>query len=414
MERLQAENAALRQRVAELEAEQQQTNVNVHPQAEQEMQRNLELLEGVIHNSPTAIFVKDAEGRVIVANRQLERMFDAEPGTLIGKTAHDLVPAEVAADVWGSEQEVILTGTPTEREEQVPIDGEIRSLLATKFPIYDGGGTAYAVGGILLDITEMKQLEDELRTFKSLVDNALDGISVMDLTACIQYANTSFRRMTGLGEAAVGKRIVEVYHDDADYLMNAARKVAEEGAWQGDLTLKSANGGKLPVTVAVFAIIGEQGQPHALAAIVRDTSEQKRMEEERLAFQQQIIDAQRAALRELSSPLIPIADDVVIMPLIGSIDTRRAQDIMETLLEGVAYHQARTAIIDITGVAVIDTQVANALIQAAQAVRLLGAGVILTGIGPAMAQTLVSLGADLSGIDTQGTLQAGITSALNH
>jgi anti-anti-sigma regulatory factor len=85
---------------------------------------------------------------------------------------------------------------------------------------------------------------------------------------------------------------------------------------------------------------------------------------------------------------------------------------MESLLEGVAHHQAETAILDITGVSVVDTQVANALIQAAQAVKLLGAQVVLTGIGPAMAQTLVGLGADLSSIVTRGNLQSGIAYAI--
>jgi anti-anti-sigma factor len=100
------------------------------------------------------------------------------------------------------------------------------------------------------------------------------------------------------------------------------------------------------------------------------------------------------------------------MPLIGTIDSQRAQQIMEALLEGTAQHQAELAILDITGVAVVDTQVAQALVSAAQAVRLLGAQVMLTGIQPQIAQTLVQLGVDLSGIQTEGSLQAGIAAAL--
>ncbi|MCS6879898.1 MAG: STAS domain-containing protein [Oscillochloridaceae bacterium] len=122
--------------------------------------------------------------------------------------------------------------------------------------------------------------------------------------------------------------------------------------------------------------------------------------------------AQREALRELSTPLIPITDDVVIMPLIGVIDSSRAHMVMETLLDGVTRQQARLVILDITGVPVVDSQVAQALIQAAQAVKLLGARVMLTGIQPQIAQTLVHLGVDLSGIQTQSSLQAGIAVAL--
>jgi anti-anti-sigma regulatory factor len=85
---------------------------------------------------------------------------------------------------------------------------------------------------------------------------------------------------------------------------------------------------------------------------------------------------------------------------------------METLLEGVAAQRATTAILDITGLQVVDTQVADALVRAARAVRLLGAQVIITGIRPEVAQTLVGMGADLSSIVTHGSLQSGIAFAM--
>lgn len=139
----------------------------------------------------------------------------------------------------------------------------------------------------------------------------------------------------------------------------------------------------------------------------------KQATEEAQKVQQQLIHAQRDALRELSSPLIPISDDVVIMPLIGTIDSQRASQIMEALLEGIARYKAKLVILDITGVSTVDTQVAQALIQTAQAVRLLGAQVMLTGIQPQIAQTLVHLGVELPDIITRGTLQAGIGYALS-
>jgi anti-anti-sigma regulatory factor len=100
------------------------------------------------------------------------------------------------------------------------------------------------------------------------------------------------------------------------------------------------------------------------------------------------------------------------MPLIGTIDSQRAQQVLETLLDGVAQHQAELVILDITGVSLVDTQVAQAFIQAAQAVKLLGAQVMLTGIQPQIVQTLIHLGIDLSTIQTRGSLQAEIAAAL--
>jgi rsbT co-antagonist protein RsbR len=146
--------------------------------------------------------------------------------------------------------------------------------------------------------------------------------------------------------------------------------------------------------------------------VARDTTEEHAAAAELAKLQEQIIEAQRAALRELSTPIIPISEGVIAMPLIGSIDTQRAQLVIETLLQGVAEQRAAAAILDVTGVQVVDTQVANALLRAAQAVKLLGAQVIITGIRPEVAQTLVGLGLDLSGIITVANLQGGIQYAL--
>jgi len=154
------------------------------------------------------------------------------------------------------------------------------------------------------------------------------------------------------------------------------------------------------------------GQVIGVLSQTEDITELVRNEQDRMALQEQVIAAQQAALRELSTPIIPLTDHVVAMPLIGTIDSTRAQQVIETLLEGVASTRATTAILDITGVQVVDTQVANALLRAAQAVKLLGAQVVLTGIRPEVAQTLVGLGLDLSTIVTRSSLQSGISFAL--
>ncbi|MCD7036711.1 STAS domain-containing protein [Metabacillus sp. GX 13764] len=121
---------------------------------------------------------------------------------------------------------------------------------------------------------------------------------------------------------------------------------------------------------------------------------------------------QRVALQELSAPLIPVFDNITVMPLIGTIDTERAKRIMENLLQGVVKHRAEVVLIDITGVPVVDTMVAHHVIQAAEAVRLVGAKCLLVGIRPEIAQTIVNLGINLEKLITKNTLQKGIESAL--
>jgi rsbT co-antagonist protein RsbR len=147
--------------------------------------------------------------------------------------------------------------------------------------------------------------------------------------------------------------------------------------------------------------------------IYEEITERKRSEEalRQAMLQEEIINAQKAALDELSTPLIPISDNILVMPLIGTMDTRRAQQVMDTILYGLNETGSGFLIIDITGVTIIDTQVANAFIRAAHAAKLLGAQVLLTGIRPEVAQTLVGLGIDLSNIITCSSLQRGIAQA---
>jgi rsbT co-antagonist protein RsbR len=121
-----------------------------------------------------------------------------------------------------------------------------------------------------------------------------------------------------------------------------------------------------------------------------------------------MIQAQAQQIRELSTPLIPLHTGILALPLVGTIDSYRATQIMETLLEGIAEQQADVVIIDITGVPLVDTGVGNHLLQAAQAAKLLGAQVILVGISTDVAQTMVQLGINLTQIITLASLQAGI------
>jgi rsbT co-antagonist protein RsbR len=125
-----------------------------------------------------------------------------------------------------------------------------------------------------------------------------------------------------------------------------------------------------------------------------------------------IIRSQTAAIQELSAPIIPIYRGVLVLPLIGAIDSQRASTIMETLLEGISQRDASVVLLDITGVPVVDTSVAHHLIQAARAVRLLGAEIVLVGISLEVAQTIVQLGVNLSDIATRSDLQAGFAYAL--
>jgi rsbT co-antagonist protein RsbR len=212
--------------------------------------------------------------------------------------------------------------------------------------------------------------------------------------------------------AQAGRLLVEVFPGVPEEIPHLYADVLRVGQprYLGEITAPDEDEQLGGVTMTIQAI---PMQNQHLCLIVENITERKRAEEvlRQSIAQEETIRAQQAALAELSTPLIPISEQVMVMPLVGAVDSRRAQQVLTALLEGIASSRAQVAILDITGVAVVDTQVADALIRAAQAVKLLGAQVVLTGIRPEVAQTLVGLGADLSGIITRSSLETGIAYA---
>jgi len=245
---------------------------------------------------------------------------------------------------------------------------------------------------ISIQVTHLEQLEDP-HSLRLVAINA-----AMQRTSKVNVADK------------IGMRLQEIYPNVPDSLLQLNLNVIRTGQPydMGEITYQIDDEHEVIFSTQLISL------PHNhLASMLVDMTERKRAE---AALRQSIvleetIQAQNAVLAELSTPLIPISDQIMAMPLIGSVDSRRAQQVIETLLQGIATSGAQIAILDITGVPVVDTQVADALIRAAQAVKLLGAQVVLTGIRPEVAQTLVGLGTDLRGIVTRSSLQSGIAYA---
>lgn len=246
---------------------------------------------------------------------------------------------------------------------------------------------------------------------KRFFDLALDMLCTATLdTGYFQLLNPMWERVTGYtNEELRAQPFLSFVHPDdiegtleAASLLNQGHKVisftnryrCKDGRYRWIEWLSNAD--------------TEQGLIYAAA---RDITDRKEHEDE-LRRQNELLMRQAETLRELATPLIPLANNVIIMPLIGHIDQERSRQIMEVLLEGVSRHQAEIVIIDITGVQMVDTLIANALIQTARATDLLGAQVILTGVQPQIAQTLVALDIDLSMLTTRSTLQEGIVYAI--
>jgi DNA-binding LacI/PurR family transcriptional regulator/anti-anti-sigma regulatory factor len=161
----------------------------------------------------------------------------------------------------------------------------------------------------------------------------------------------------------------------------------------------------------------EQQVEQRTAELQREIEERERAQAESARLQQEVIEAQQRAIQELSTPIIPVLElpqggSVIVMPLIGSIDTLRARDVTRSLLAGIREHHAKVVILDITGVPIVDSGVAAYLNKTIQAARLKGARTIVTGISEAVAETIVDLGIDWSGIETLSDLRVGLKTAL--
>src|SRR6266513_2113124 len=126
---------------------------------------------------------------------------------------------------------------------------------------------------------------------------------------------------------------------------------------------------------------------------------------------ERIIRQQQEAIRELSTPVLQVRERLLILPIIGVLDSQRARQVTEQLLRGIRTNRAKVVVIDITGVPTIDSTVANHLVQTVEASRLMGASVIITGLSSEIAQTLVTIGVDLSKMNAVGDLQGGIEEA---
>ncbi len=131
-----------------------------------------------------------------------------------------------------------------------------------------------------------------------------------------------------------------------------------------------------------------------------------------LVFERErVIRQQQHAIRELSTPVLQIRERLLLLPIIGAIDTHRARLITESLLRSIRASRAKVVVMDVTGVATIDSKVANHLIQTVTAAKLMGASVIVTGLSAEVAQSLVGLGIDLTKLNTVGDLQGGVEEA---
>ena len=414
------EELAERQRLeAELEAslvEAQQTSV---------------LLRSIIDNSPDMIFMKDSEFRYILTNQTMAKFLGKSLAEIIGHDDLELGfsteeifgnPAKELRGFRADDLEVLEHGQAIRNTNNGAFraDGQWRILDTRKIPLRDATGQIIGLLGVNHDITELKTTQEALRQNERFLHTVLDGlpwlIAFVGADNRYRFVNTAFVKWTGSHRQEIeGHNFTPLLGEpNPQKVQELVTKALAGHQLTVETTSVMPDGQMRHLNINYLPVYNKENAVEGIVLAANDITHLKEAEVEQANLQAQVVETQREFIRELSSPLIPLANGVVVMPLIGKIDSNRVQQIMETLLEGVASYEAEIAILDITGVPVVDEQIAHALLQAAQAVRLLGSHVVLTGIQPSIAQILVELGIDLRTLTTYSSLQKGIAYALQH
>lgn len=366
----------------------------------------LELAQFSIEKAPEEIFWTDREARIVYANHAACRSLGYSMEELLRMHVPDVDP-DFAAQRWPQHWQELKT------RHSLVFESRHRARDGRIFPVEISanhlafGGEEYNVA-FVRDITERKRAEETLREseqrYRLLFDSNPQPMWVYDLET---------RSFLAVNEAAIAHygysreeflamtiKDIRPVEDIPRLLENLARNpkgIDRAGIWRH----RKKDGAIIYVEITSHPVTF--AGRHAELVLANDITERKSMEEE-LKRQQEIV-------RELSTPVLQVRKGLLIVPLIGSVDPARARQLTEQLLRSIRLNRAKVVVIDITGMATVDTMVANHLIQTAEASRLLGARVILTGMSREIAHTLVTLGVSLEKLQTVGDLQSGIEAA---
>jgi PAS domain S-box-containing protein len=255
-----------------------------------------------------------------------------------------------------------------------------------------------------------RSMASEGELLQLLVENLSDyAITMLDPQGNVISWSAAAERMKGWkANEIIGQHFSRFYPPE-DVARGKTEKELQMAAKDGRLEDEGwrvrKDGSRFWANVVITCLRTNSGDIRGFGKVTRDLSE-RRAAEEKIRRQTQEI------LEMAAMPVVQVWDGIVLVPLIGTLDSQRTQQLMERVLNRVTETNSPVALLDITGVPSIDTQTAQHLIETTSAVRLLGAEVILTGVRPAIAQTLVHLGIDLTSVTTRASLGAGLRLAL--
>ncbi len=350
-----------------------------------------------------AVIEFDLDGTVLTANENFLGIFGYDLEEIVGK--HHRIfcePVYAASSAYAEFWQKLARGEyhAAEYKRLGKGGGEIW-LQASYNPIFDMEGRPFKVVKFATDVTASKLQNAEFEG-KVQAINRVQAVIEFDLKGTVLAANENFLGIFGYRlEEIVGK------HHRIFCESGYAESLAYAEFWQklgrgeydaGEFKRVSKDGAEVWLQASYNPIFDADGRPWKVVKFASDITEE--------------VEKRSLAMLEMSTPVTKIWDGVLFAPIVGIVDSRRSHDIMTKALTSIVDNRARTLMLDIGGVGVVDTAVANHLIKIAKAAVLMGCKTIISGISPAIAQTITELGIDLGAVRTTSTIESALREAI--
>jgi rsbT co-antagonist protein RsbR len=368
---------------------------------------NPKVLRALLREAKAGIVGLDASGAIVAWNPGAERIFGYGEAEAKEKTIGDLLGPDPAFDpaalVAALDTESPQTfAAPCVKKNGARITCEWR-LCALR----GDDGELLGRAAFIRDTTEETEARTELAGQRSLLRRVLDNTPLVlwsaDENGIFTMSEGSALRILGLSPGqVVGMSAFDVYRDVPEIVQ------AIRGALAGvfSITLAEA-GGRVWEGRYIPVTSDDSGPVEGVLGLAFDVTDRVAAERE-LRQKLDLIEQQEGAIRTLSTPIVRVWEEVLALPLVGTIDAARAERILATLLDAVVAEQAQYVIIDLTGIGAVETSTADHLLKVLRALGLLGTTALVTGVNPGVATALVGLGVDLGGVSTLGNLEEAL------
>jgi methyl-accepting chemotaxis protein len=350
-----------------------------------------------------AIIEFDLDGTVVSANENFLRIFDYEADDVLGKHHRMFCDADyVESDAYAEFWEKLGRGEHHVAEfKRLGKGGRKIWLQASYNPVFDEKGKLLRVVKFATDVTTSKLKTAEYEGMIRAIERA-QAVIEFELDGTVIRANENFLRIFGYQlDEVVGKHHRMFCHPgyaESPEYTQFWQKLGR-GEYDADEFMRiSKDGAEIWLQASYNPIFDVDGKPLKVVKFAADIT----LEVQRRSL----------ALLEMSTPVTKIWDGVLFAPIVGIVDSKRSLDIMNKALSSIADTRASTLLLDIGGVAVVDTAVANHLIKIAKAAVLMGCKTIISGISPSIAQTIAELGIDLGAIQTTSTIESALRDAI--